>query len=42
MYNTVEQIKAAFVKDGWSSDIEFEELTRREKILPYAVNREYL
>ncbi len=30
MYNTVEQIKAAFVKGGWSSDIEFEELTRPE------------
>jgi len=30
MYNTVEQIKAAFVKDGWSSDIKFEELTRPE------------
>ena len=28
MYNTVEQIKAAFVKAGWSSDIEFEELTK--------------
>lgn len=30
MYNTVEQIKAAFVKDGWSSSIEFSELTMQE------------
>lgn len=30
MYNTAEQIKAAFVKDGWLSDIEFEELTKPE------------
>ncbi len=30
MYNTVEQIRAAFIKDGWSSNIEFEELTRPE------------
>lgn len=30
MYNTVEQIKAAFVKDGWSSNTEFSELTMQE------------
>ena len=30
MYNTVEQIKAAFVKDGWSSHIEFSELTMQD------------
>lgn len=30
MYNTAEQIKAAFAKDGWSSDIEFSELTMQD------------
>ena len=30
MYNTAEQIKEAFVKDGWAGDIEFEELTKSE------------
>ncbi len=30
MYNTVEQIKEAFVKDGWLSDIEFTELTMKD------------
>lgn len=30
MYNTAEQIRAAFVKDGWSSDTEFSELTMQE------------
>lgn len=30
MYNTTEQIRAAFVKDGWSSNIEFLELTMED------------
>lgn len=27
-YNTPEEIRAEFIKDGWNSDIDFEEVTR--------------
>lgn len=42
MYNTIEQIKTAFVKAGWSNDIEFEELTKveAEKIGSWTILRD--